>query len=153
MASFLVCKLPAGFLYSVYPRTLRPAFIPHSSQTQTSRPSGPWLLLHHHTLLTLERFVSIALLWKPLLGSQCSLPSQWQAVSPSEKTPDLKRALRTLLSKMKVKLMHAALKATPHFRHQKKTTHISAFIIILIRSDYEMSINIRIVLFFFIIYV
>lgn len=29
-------------------------------------------------------------------------PLQWQAVSPSEKTPDLKRALRTLLSKMKV---------------------------------------------------
>ncbi|KAK5903906.1 hypothetical protein CgunFtcFv8_007648 [Champsocephalus gunnari] len=28
-------------------------------------------------------------------------PLQWQAVSPSEKTPDLKRALRTLLSKMK----------------------------------------------------
>ncbi|KAM8846519.1 serine/threonine-protein kinase MRCK alpha isoform 5-T5 [Synchiropus picturatus] len=27
---------------------------------------------------------------------------EWQAVSPSEKTPDLKRALRTLLSKMKV---------------------------------------------------
>ncbi|XP_006810261.1 serine/threonine-protein kinase MRCK alpha-like isoform X2 [Neolamprologus brichardi] len=26
---------------------------------------------------------------------------EWQAVSPSEKTPDLKRALRTLLSKMK----------------------------------------------------
>lgn len=31
-----------------------------------------------------------------------NFPLQWQAVSPSEKTPDLKRALRTLLSKMKV---------------------------------------------------
>lgn len=132
MASFLVCKLPAGFLYSVYPRTLGPAFIPHSSQTQTSPPSGPWLLLHHHTLLTLERFVSIPLLWKPLLGSQCSFPSQWQAVSPSEKTPDLKRALRTLLSKMKVKLMHAALKATPHFRRQKGKKQPTSLLLLLL---------------------
>ncbi|KAJ0027029.1 hypothetical protein NQD34_018029 [Periophthalmus magnuspinnatus] len=37
------------------------------------------------------------------VSGQCSVcsPLQWQAVSPSEKTPDLKRALRTLLSKMK----------------------------------------------------
>lgn len=40
-------------------------------------------------------------------------PLQWQAVSPSEKTPDLKRALRTLLSKMKV-MSTAATNRTKH---------------------------------------
>uniref|UniRef100_A0A6Q2Z054 non-specific serine/threonine protein kinase n=1 Tax=Esox lucius TaxID=8010 RepID=A0A6Q2Z054_ESOLU len=36
------------------------------------------------------------------VAESVTVPLQWQAVSPSEKTPDLKRALRTLLSKMKV---------------------------------------------------
>ncbi|CDQ59955.1 unnamed protein product [Oncorhynchus mykiss] len=35
------------------------------------------------------------------VAESVTVPLQWQAVSPSEKTPDLKRALRTLLSKMK----------------------------------------------------
>lgn len=65
---------------------------------------------HTHTIACC---VPVSLVWKPLSGSQCAFPSQWQAVSPSEKTPDLKRALRTLLSKMKVKLMRLALKALP----------------------------------------
>lgn len=49
-----------------------------------------------------------------------SLPfsSQWQAVSPSEKTPDLKRALRTLLSKMKVKVKHTHACCTMHPRRE-----------------------------------
>ncbi|TNN24683.1 Serine/threonine-protein kinase MRCK alpha [Liparis tanakae] len=38
----------------------------------------------------------------PSVTSPAPLIPLWQAVSPSEKTPDLKRALRTLLSKMKV---------------------------------------------------
>ncbi|XP_015247372.1 PREDICTED: serine/threonine-protein kinase MRCK alpha isoform X3 [Cyprinodon variegatus] len=45
---------------------------------------------------------------------------EWQAVSPSEKTPDLKRALRTLLSKMKVMLPR------PHQTHQCEREHRAA---------------------------
>lgn len=40
------------------------------------------------------------------VAESVTVPLQWQAVSPSEKTPDLKRALRTLLSKMKVMSAH-----------------------------------------------
>uniref|UniRef100_A0A8C8HK64 non-specific serine/threonine protein kinase n=1 Tax=Oncorhynchus tshawytscha TaxID=74940 RepID=A0A8C8HK64_ONCTS len=56
---------------------------------------------------------------------------EWQAVSPSEKTPDLKRALRTLLSKMKVMSAHTHNQPRrtvthPSTTHTDTNTHVRA---------------------------
>ncbi len=62
----------------------------HLSSPHTAALWASWL--PHSPSASLEAILALSL----------PFPSQWQAVSPSEKTPDLKRALRTLLSKMKV---------------------------------------------------
>ncbi|TRY99812.1 hypothetical protein DNTS_014879 [Danionella cerebrum] len=71
---------------------------PLSQFDRESDPSSPHTAvlfatrLPHSPPATLEEILALSLPFR----------SQWQAVSPSEKTPDLKRALRTLLSKMKL---------------------------------------------------
>lgn len=67
-----------------------PAPLSHPSSPHISALCAPWP--PHSPSASVEAVLALSL----------PFPSQWQAVSPSEKTPDLKRALRTLLSKMKV---------------------------------------------------
>lgn len=80
---------------------------------------GLSLLLLHYPFPHLKPHIPFNPAQKPLLGLQCTSPSQWQAVSPSEKTPDLKRALRTLLSKMKVKWMDSHTECSHLFPPRK----------------------------------
>ncbi len=72
---------------------------PHTAALWASRPP-------HSPSASLEAILALSL----------PFPSQWQAVSPSEKTPDLKRALRNLLSKMKVNVTRLQWNIHTHTR-------------------------------------
>lgn len=112
---------------------------PCSQKSPSTRPhlrSLPQSLCHtlhlHPSSYFLSALSEPSPMRKPVSGSQCAFPPLWQAVSPSEKTPDLKRALRTLLSKMKVKFTHSpkyflspALSDAPAERFSPRTTYIT----------------------------
>lgn len=82
----------------------RPVFGPHSLLYSSVCVKGKQRQVS--CLLFLVKCPHIRVMHPSMLSVGWALslnsPLQWQAVSPSEKTPDLKRALRTLLSKMKV---------------------------------------------------
>lgn len=80
------------------------SILPHSSPPLHPHPAAP----RPPRLPPTHPSSMLSVGWALSLNS----PLQWQAVSPSEKTPDLKRALRTLLSKMKV--MSTAATAAPN---------------------------------------